>query len=106
MRTLFATYGRLFRKHGWAFGCPVAAAVVEAREDEEIVVGAAFASWRAALRDINARFDAGVDALVVAAFEGAILQARADRNADVFDQIGESLAHLIEFAPPRQELPA
>lgn len=106
VRTLFATYARLFRKHGWAYGCPVAAAVVEAREDEEIVVGAAFASWRAALRDMDARFDEGVAALVVAAFEGAILQARADRNADVFDQIGESLAHLIDTASPRQELPA
>jgi TetR/AcrR family transcriptional regulator, lmrAB and yxaGH operons repressor len=106
VRTLFATYARLFRKHGWAFGCPVAAAVVEAREDEEIVVGAAFASWRAALRDMSPRFTEGVAALVVAAFEGAILQARADRNADVFDQIGESLARLIESASPRQELPA
>jgi len=104
VRALFATYARLFRKHGWAFGCPVAAAVVEAREDEEVVVGAAFASWRAALREID--FRDGLDALVVAAFEGAILQARADRNADVFDQIGESLAQLIESATPRQELPA
>ena len=104
VRALFATYARLFRKHGWAFGCPVAAAVVEAREDEEVVVGAAFASWRAALREVD--FRDGLDALVVAAFEGAILQARADRNADVFDQIGESLAQLIESATPRQELPA
>lgn len=99
IRTLFATYARLFRTHGWAYGCPVAAAVVEARDDEEIVVGAAFASWRAALRDLDPRFTSGVDALVVAAFEGAILQARADRSADVFDQIGESLARLIESAP-------
>jgi len=104
VRALFATYARMFRKHGWAFGCPVAAAVVEAREDEEIVVGAAFASWRAALRDMD--FRDGLDALVVAAFEGAILQARAERNADVFDEIGESLAQLIESAPPRQELTA
>ena len=103
VRALFSTYARLFRKHGWAFGCPVAAAVVEAREDEEIVVGPAFASWRAALREVDSRFTGGVDALVVAAFEGAILQARADRNADVFDQVGESLARLIESAAERQE---
>lgn len=103
VRLLFATYARLFRKHGWAYGCPVAAAVVEAGEDEEIVAGAAFASWRAALRDIDVRLDHGLDALVVAAFEGAILQARADRNADIFDQIGESLARLIETAPTPQE---
>ena len=78
----------------------MAAAVIEAREDEEVVVGAAFASWRAALREMDERFAPGVDALVVAAFEGAILQARADRSADVFDQIGESLAQLIESATP------
>jgi TetR/AcrR family transcriptional repressor of lmrAB and yxaGH operons len=99
VRTLFATYARMFRKYGWDFGCPVAAAVIEGREDEE-VVGAAFASWRSALREM--RFAPGVDALVVAAFEGAILQARADRNADVFDQVGESLARLIESASPKE----
>jgi AcrR family transcriptional regulator len=104
VRVLFGTYARLFRKHGWAYGCPVAAAVVEAREDEEIVVGAAFASWRRALREMDAQISPGVAALVVAAFEGAILLARADRSADVFDQIGESLARLIETAP--QESPA
>ena len=103
VRTLFATYARLFRTHGWAYGCPVAAAVVEARADDEVVVGAAFASWRAALREFDDRLGHGVDALVVAAFEGAILLARAERSPEVFTDIGESLAHLIESASPCQE---
>ena len=102
VRELFATYARLFRKHGWAYGCPVAAAVIEAREDDEIVVGAAFASWRAALRDLDGRLGPGVDALVVAAFEGAILLARAERNPEIFTDIGESLAALIESAPGQE----
>jgi TetR/AcrR family transcriptional repressor of lmrAB and yxaGH operons len=103
VRGLFALYARLFRKHGWAYGCPVAAAVIEAREDDEVVVGAAFASWRAALRDFDRHLGHGIDTLVVAAFEGAILLARAERNSEVFTDVGESLAHLIESAPPRQE---
>ena len=96
VRELFGTYARLFRKHGWAYGCPVAAAVIEARDDDEIVVGAAFASWRAALREFDTQLAGGVDALVVAAFEGAILLARAERRSEVFVEVGESLAALIE----------
>jgi TetR/AcrR family transcriptional repressor of lmrAB and yxaGH operons len=98
VRQLFATYARLFRKHGWAYGCPIAAAVMEARENDEVHVGAAFTTWRAALRAFDDRFGHGVDALVVAAFEGAILLARAERNPDVFTEVGESLAALLESA--------
>ena len=102
VRDLFATYARLFRTHGWAYGCPVAAAVMEARDEDDRVVGAAFASWRAALREFDAQLGHGVDALVVAAFEGAILLARAERNPDIFTDIGESLAALLESTAPEE----
>ena len=95
---LFGTYGRLFRKYGDAFGCPVAAVAVESgvSPEDAALAGAAFTVWRDALVALDARISPTLAALIIGALEGAILQARASRDADIFDQTGLELAHLLE----------
>jgi AcrR family transcriptional regulator len=95
---LFGSYGRLIQKYGWSYGCPVAAVAVESGaspEDAELA-GVAFASWRASLAALDDELDPSIATLILSAFEGAILLARAERSTEIFDQVGESLARLID----------
>lgn len=98
VRGLFGAYGRLIQKYGWSFGCPVAAVAVESGSspDDAELAGRAFATWREALVALDDRLNPSLATLVVAAFEGAILLARAERNLEVFDQVGDTLSRLIE----------
>jgi AcrR family transcriptional regulator len=93
VRGLFATYADRLRHHGSDRGCPVVAAVVDSSAQSARVraaARAAFAEWATQLgwRD-------GVGELVVAALEGAILQARAQDDPDVVARLGHTLAELL-----------
>jgi TetR/AcrR family transcriptional repressor of lmrAB and yxaGH operons len=96
VRRTFASYADALRKKGSDFGCPVAASVVDASQESPPVRAAArkaFASWGALLdRD----GDGARGELAVAALEGAILLARAQRDPRVLERIGRTLAALIE----------
>jgi AcrR family transcriptional regulator len=93
VRGLFATYADRLRRTGTDRGCPVVAAVVDASARSTRVRAAtqeAFAEWTAQL---GCGDDVGE--LVIAALEGAILQARADDDPDVIDRVGNTLADLL-----------
>jgi TetR/AcrR family transcriptional repressor of lmrAB and yxaGH operons len=93
VRGLFANYADRLRRNGTELGCPVAAAVVDASAQWPRVrdaARAAFAEWSTELG-----CDDGVGELVVAALEGAILQARAQDDPDAVDRIGNTLADLL-----------
>jgi AcrR family transcriptional regulator len=93
VRGLFTTYADRLRRNGTELGCPVAAAVVDVSAQWPRVrdaTRAAFAEWSEELGGGD-----GVGELVVAALEGAILQARAQGDAGVVDRIGNTLADLL-----------
>jgi AcrR family transcriptional regulator len=97
VRGLFATYADRLRRNGTEFGCPVAAAVVDVSAQWPQVreaTRAAFAEWSTELGCGDR-----VGELVVAALEGAILQARAQDDPDVVNRIGSALADLMAAAP-------
>lgn len=91
VRGLFTTYADRLRRNDTELGCPVAAAVVDVSAQWPQVrdaTRAAFAEW-------SEELGGGVGELVVAALEGAILQARAQGDASVVDRIGDTLADLL-----------
>lgn len=92
---LFEAYAKLFGRHGWAYGCPVAAVAVESGLDPALADAAAtgFRVWREQLGELG--FDPATAALVLATVEGAILQARAERDLTAFRQVGERLAEFL-----------
>jgi AcrR family transcriptional regulator len=97
VRGLFATYADRLRQNGTELGCPVAAAVVDVSAQWPQVreaTRAAFAEWAT---EVGCGDDVGE--LVVAALEGAILQARAQADPDVVDRIGDALADLLAATP-------
>ena len=96
VRCLFATYADRLRRTGAERGCPVVAAVVDSSASSPRVrdaARAAFAEWSSELGCGDA-----IGELVVAALEGAILQARAHGDADVVERIGDTLADLLSAA--------
>lgn len=99
VRDLFATYAERLRRSGTDRGCPVVAAVVDSAAASPRVreaARAAFAEWSSELGCSDA-----VGELVVAALEGAILQARAHGDAGVVERIGDTLADLLSVSAAR-----
>lgn len=92
---LFDAYAKLFHRYGWAHGCPVAATAVESGLDATLADAAAagFRSWREQLGELG--LEPATAALVVATVEGAILQARVERDSTVFHQVGGRLAEFL-----------
>ncbi len=97
---LFDGYAELLRTKGTDFGCPVAASVVDMSASTKPVRAAAqeaFDSWKTA---VAVRYPVatagGLDSLIVAALEGAILLARADNDPAPLEKVGQSLAGLLE----------
>ena len=106
---LFDTYRKQLQRSDFRAGCPVVAVAVEAgdpaKQDQSDAVieraAAAFARWRAAIAqrlvaDGMAAKDAGALAvLILSAFEGAIVLARAARDAEPLDLVQAQLRSLI-----------
>ena len=93
VRGLLGTYADRLRRNGTDRGCPVVAAVVDSSAQSSRVrdaTRAAFAEWASELGCGDR-----VGELVIAALEGAILQARAQDDPDVVDRIGDTLADLL-----------
>src|SRR5829696_2331211 len=114
LRAFVATWEAILRSSGFAAGCPVVAATLEgdrspAARDQ---AAAAFARWEelyaAALRrhGVEEQRARSLATLSVAAIEGAVVLARAQRSADPLRRVADELEQLTLDAitphpPPR-----
>jgi TetR/AcrR family transcriptional repressor of lmrAB and yxaGH operons len=110
LRRVSSAAARWLERSGWQEGCPVAVVALEATPDAEALraaADAALARWtglvaRRLRRDgVPARRARSLAVLFVAAFEGALLMARAGRRADALEVAGRELAELARGAARR-----
>jgi TetR/AcrR family transcriptional repressor of lmrAB and yxaGH operons len=94
---------------GWSDGCPIATVALEKAHQSEALATAcdqALASWRAALTDsfvargVDETTARSLAVLVLAAIEGALLQARTSRNPEPLHIVGTELAALLRNRVP------
>ena len=86
---------RLLVDHDFALGCPLAATICDAADNDSLRthVRDAFARWRAQVADAYTRFgarEAEAEAhatVLMAALEGALTLARAQRNIEPLDTV-------------------
>ena len=86
---------RLLVDHDFALGCPLAATICDAADNDSLRthVRDAFAGWRAPVVDAYARFGASPAeaeahaTVLMAALEGAFILARAQRNIEPLDTV-------------------
>jgi TetR/AcrR family transcriptional repressor of lmrAB and yxaGH operons len=102
---------RWLERSGWQEGCPVAAVTLEAAPAADGLrdaADAALARWtrlvaRRLRRDgVPAARARSLAVLFVAAFEGALLMARAGRRDEAFRAVGRELAALARAASRRR----
>lgn len=104
VRLLVTALGNVLRASDFHAGCAVAGVVLDTTPDNEALLrqtAAAFASWRRALAEAFRREGATaaearrLAVLVVAAVEGALMLARADRDIQPLTDVGRELeAHV------------
>jgi TetR/AcrR family transcriptional regulator, lmrAB and yxaGH operons repressor len=94
---------------GWANGCPVATVALETAHSSDRlaeVCAGAFDGWRSALVDAFTNRGAEADdahavaTLTLASIEGALLLARAHRDAEPLRIVGDELSQLIRARIP------
>jgi len=92
---IVAPWRRLLVEHDFALGCPLAATICDAADNDTLRthVGERFAWWRVLVADAYARFgapraeaDTHATALM-AALEGALILARAQRTTEPLDTV-------------------
>jgi TetR/AcrR family transcriptional repressor of lmrAB and yxaGH operons len=107
LRRVARAAARWLERSGWQDGCPVAVVALEATPDVEALRAAADAAlgrWarlvaRRLRRDgVQARRARALAVLFVAAFEGALLMARAGRRPDALELAGRELERLARAA--------
>ena len=92
---IVAPWRRLLVEHDFASGCPLAATICDAADNDSLRthVSDAFAGWRVPVTDAYSRFGArpaeaeAHATVLMAALEGALLIARAQRNIDPLDTV-------------------
>jgi AcrR family transcriptional regulator len=90
----------------FAAGCPVVAATLEGERTPAArdAAGAAFGSWEKLLAEafehqgIAAARAASLATLAIAAIEGAVVVARAQRSSEPLERVTEELEHVIATA--------
>jgi len=109
---LFGGYAEQLQRSGFRAGCPVVAVTVEAGDpatpDQPVIehAAAAFARWRAVIAarlradGVAQRRADDLALLVLSAFEGALVVARAARDLEPLDRVHAQLTALV-----RAELP-
>jgi TetR/AcrR family transcriptional repressor of lmrAB and yxaGH operons len=94
---------------GWADGCPIATVALETAATSEALAhtcAAALASWRTALVEAMVRCGLpaseapGLATLVLAAIEGALLLARAERDPEPLHLVGAELGLVLRARIP------
>ena len=86
---------RLLVDHDFALGCPLAATICDAADNDSLRthVSELFAGWRASVTDVYTRFGApkaeaeAHATVLMAALEGALIVARAQRNVEPLDTV-------------------
>ena len=92
---IVAPWRRLLIDHDFALGCPLAATIIDAADNDSLRthVGELLARWRAPVADAYTKFgvpqaEAEAHATVLlAALEGALMLARAQRNVEPLDTV-------------------
>ncbi len=92
---IVAPWRRLLVDHDFALGCPLAATICDAADNERLRtrVSELFAGWRATVVDAYTRFGAPPTeaeahaTVLVAALEGALIVARAQRTIEPLDTV-------------------
>lgn len=90
-------------RQDFADGCPVAAAAVSAEETDEArsAAGRSFARWQGqiadalAARGVPADLAADQAGLAIAAVEGALIVARAQRSTEPLERVARQLVRLL-----------
>ena len=106
---IVAPWRRLLVDHGFALGCPLAATICDAADNDSLRthVCELFAAWRAPVADAYIRFgspraEAEAHATVlVAALEGALILARAERSIEPLDTVERFFASRAPKAEAR-----
>jgi AcrR family transcriptional regulator len=97
---IVAPWRRVLVDHEFALGCPLAATVVDAADNDELRVHVAnlLARWQAALATVYIKFGASQAVaeehatVLLAALEGALILARARRSTDPLDTVERHFA--------------
>ena len=92
---IVAPWRRLLVDYDFALGCPLAATICDAADNDSLRthVRDAFAGWRAPVVDAYARFGASPAeaeahaTVLMAALEGALILARAQRSIEPLDTV-------------------
>ena len=92
---IVAPWRRLLVDHDFALGCPLAATICDASENDSLRthVSELLARWRAPVADAYTRFGApraeaeAHATVLMAALEGALMLARAQRNIEPIDTV-------------------
>jgi TetR/AcrR family transcriptional repressor of lmrAB and yxaGH operons len=101
---LVAPWRRLLVEHDFALGCPMAATVVDAADNDHlrVHVNELLTQWQASVADVYVKFGAPRSAadeqstVLLAAIEGALILARARRSTEPLDTV----EHYFATRPP------
>lgn len=105
VRRFFEENAKIFEESGHTRGCPVATTVLEMSESDLLrpALNRVFEEWRSAFAESFS--SAGVEpvaasaaaAMILAGFEGALIQARAEQSSTIIRRVGEELASCLEL---------
>ena len=92
---IIAPWRRLLVDHDFALGCPLAATVVDAADNDQlrVHVNELLTQWQASVADVYARFGDPPSlaqqqtTVLLAAIEGALILARARRSTEPLDTV-------------------
>jgi TetR/AcrR family transcriptional regulator, lmrAB and yxaGH operons repressor len=95
IRVIVAPWRRLLVDHDFALGCPLAATICDAADNDSLRahVSESFNGWRAQVADAYTRFGAppaeaeAHATVLMAALEGALILARAQRKVEPLDTV-------------------
>jgi AcrR family transcriptional regulator len=103
---IVAPWRRLLAEHDFALGCPMAATVVDAADNDDlrIHVNELLTQWQASVADVYVRFGDSTSVaqeqstVLLAAIEGALILARARRSTEPLDMVERYFANR----PPKR----
>ena len=92
---IVAPWRRVLVDHAFALGCPIAATVVDAADNDDLRVHVSrlLARWQASVADVYVKFGdppavaAEQSMVLLAALEGALILARAQRSTEPLDTV-------------------
>jgi TetR/AcrR family transcriptional repressor of lmrAB and yxaGH operons len=110
VRAFVGAFAEILRRSDFRDGCPVATVTLDAAAGSASIreaCDASFCAWHALVRDhlraagFGAARAGGLATLVLSAFEGALVLARARRDVEPLARVAEELAPLLARSLPR-----